>query len=116
MTTRPPVEIIFLPYFLKALKHLKKKYPGILSDLKTLTNRLEQAETPGDQIQGTKYTTYKVRLQNTDAKRGKSGGFRVIYYIKTSKRVFLLTIYSKTEQADISPEKLRRIIEEFEAE
>jgi mRNA-degrading endonuclease RelE of RelBE toxin-antitoxin system len=116
MTTKPPVEIIFLPYFLKALKHLRKKYPHISSDLKTLINRLEQAETPGDQIQGTKYTTYKVRVQNTDAKRGKSGGYRVIYYIKTSERVFLLTIYSKTEQADISTDEIRRIIKEFESE
>jgi mRNA-degrading endonuclease RelE of RelBE toxin-antitoxin system len=55
--------------------------------LKTLVNQLEQGETPGDQIQGTGHSVYKVRLPNTDAQRGKSGGYRVIYYLKTSSKV-----------------------------
>ncbi len=40
-------------------------------------------ETPGNQITGTDYTLYNVRVKNSDSRRGKSGGYRIIYYIKT---------------------------------
>lgn len=35
-------------------------------------------------------------------------------YIKTKLKIILVTIYSKTEQGDISAEKIRRIISDFE--
>jgi len=40
--------------------------------------------------------------------RGKRGGARVIYYHLTSREQFyMLLIYSKNEQDDLSPEQLR---------
>jgi mRNA-degrading endonuclease RelE of RelBE toxin-antitoxin system len=36
--------------------------------------------------------------------------YRLIYYFKTPTPIILLTIYSKLEQADISAEKIRRIL------
>jgi mRNA-degrading endonuclease RelE of RelBE toxin-antitoxin system len=58
-------------------------------------------------------TTYKVRLPNPSAGRGKRGGFRVVYYIKRADIVLMLTIYNKTQRSDIAPEQIRRIIEEY---
>jgi mRNA-degrading endonuclease RelE of RelBE toxin-antitoxin system len=58
-------------------------------------------------------TIYKVRIRNRDAARGKSGGYRVIYYLKTSSAVILITIYSKTEQSDITSVKIKQILSEF---
>lgn len=113
MTNRPQIEVIFLPYFLKALKHLRRRYPRIAADLKTLTDQLETGETPGDRIQHVGHIVYKVRLRNTDSQRGKRGGYRVIYYVKTQSRIFLLTIYAKTRLADIHVEEIRRIIDEM---
>jgi mRNA-degrading endonuclease RelE of RelBE toxin-antitoxin system len=72
------------------------------------------AKPLGDQIQGVGYTTYKACVKNSDARRGKSGGYRVIYYIRTTDRLILLTIYAKTKQTDISVEEIRRIIDEVE--
>lgn len=72
------------------------------------------AKPLGDQIQGVGYTAYKARVKNSDACRGKSGGYRVIYYIRTADRLILLTIYAKTKQTDISVEEIRRIIDEVE--
>jgi len=46
--------------------------------------------------------------------KGKSGGYRVIYYLRTVTLVTLIMIYSKTEQTDIDPETIRRLIEELE--
>jgi len=38
----------------------------------------------------------------------------VIYYLKTATAVILVTIYSKTEQSDISAAKIKKILTEFE--
>jgi len=57
-----------------------------------------------------------VRVPNRDVRRGKSGGYRIIYYLQTQADIILITIYSKTEQADISAAQIRRIVSEFETE
>ncbi|QXD17219.1 type II toxin-antitoxin system RelE/ParE family toxin [Rhodocaloribacter litoris] len=54
-------------------------------------------------------------MRNSDAQRGKSGGYRMLYYLKTPERIILVTIYSKTEQGDITAEEVRRIIRAHEA-
>ena len=38
----------------------------------------------------------------------------MIYYLQTSHSITLITLYSKSEQSDISVTELRRIIREFE--
>lgn len=38
----------------------------------------------------------------------------MIYYLQTSRSVVLITLYSKSEQSDISTTEVRRIIREFE--
>jgi len=47
-------------------------------------------------------------------RRGKSGGFRVIYYVQLSDRVILLTIYSKSDETDISIAEIRQLVMEAE--
>ena len=55
------------------------------------------------------------KLRWAFAGRGKSGGARVIYYYKRSQsEIWLLTIYSKNEVANIPGHMLRRIAEEIE--
>lgn len=61
-------------------------------------------------------TLYKVRAANSDSQRGKSGGYRVIYYLKTDTRRILVTIYAKSDQEDIAPETLDRLMDEVERE
>ena len=63
------------------------------------------AKPPGDHVKGTEHGVYKVRLKSTDIPKGKRGGYRVIYYLKTATRVVLLAMYAKTEQADVPPLK-----------
>ena len=97
----------------KDVKHLKRKYPAVTSQLHKLIDQLERDERPGDKIPAVGHDVYKVRLPNPSAQRGKSGGFRVIYYVQVADSVFLLRIYSKTEQTDISAEEIRRIVAEI---
>lgn len=101
--------------FKRQLKRLNRKYRRIRSDVEPIITQLEAGETPGDQIQGTGYTVYKVRVKNSDAQRGKSGGYRIIYYLATQDSVLLVSIYSKTEQSDIDDAEVARIISEEES-
>lgn len=68
---------------------------------------------PGDKIPGADFPVYKVRIQNSDIDKGKSAGYRAVYYVRTATRIFLVTLYSKTEQSDIRVEVINRIIREL---
>jgi hypothetical protein len=48
--------------------------------------------------------------------RGKRGGIRVIYYLRTAHgEVWMLTLYAKNEAESIPAHMLRRIKEEIDA-
>lgn len=59
---------------------------------------------------------YKIRLAVKSKGRGKSGGLRVISYLdvavvmENEERLFLLTIYDKSDTETISKEEIRRMI------
>jgi mRNA-degrading endonuclease RelE of RelBE toxin-antitoxin system len=105
--------ISYTPEFKRNLRILAKSYRSIRTDITPLLEQLESGELPGDRVQHTQHLVYKVRVPNSDAQRGKSCGYRVIYYLNTSTSVVLITIYSKLEQGDISSEAIRNIIDEY---
>jgi mRNA-degrading endonuclease RelE of RelBE toxin-antitoxin system len=44
--------------------------------------------------------------------RGKSGGARVIYYVRVSRdRIYLLDIYRKGDKSDLSPQERKALAE-----
>ncbi len=106
-----PVRIEFTPEFKRNIRRLSKKYRSIRSDIQPVLDQLVRGETPGDRIVGTRHVVYKVRAGNSDLGRGKSGGYRLIYYLVTESSIVLLTLYSKTEQGDITSDEIVRIIE-----
>lgn len=108
------IEVIASPTFNRNTRSLKKKYRNVLKDVDPLLEQLENGETPGDQVVGTGYSVFKVRVKNSDNQKGKSGGYRVIYYLKTADKTLLLTIYSKSELDDVAAEDLIAIIEEYD--
>jgi mRNA-degrading endonuclease RelE of RelBE toxin-antitoxin system len=71
----------------------------------------------GDEIPGTGGVR-KVRWSRRGA--GKRGGVRVIYYFYNERRpVYLLTVYPKAKQDDLTPEQRKiivRIVAEIRAE
>ena len=92
MRPKPTIGVSFTPEFKRNIRGLAKKYPRIRSDVQPLIEQIQHGEFIGDQVQGTGYTIFKVRIRNRDASRGKSGGYRVIYYLKTTTTVILITI------------------------
>lgn len=107
-------EIVYTPEFKRNLRRLLKKYRHIKSDVQPIIQDLLQGSTPGDQIPDIRYEVFKVRAKNSDAAKGKRGGYRIIYYRPSGGPIVLITIYSKTEQSDITAAEIRRIILECE--
>jgi mRNA-degrading endonuclease RelE of RelBE toxin-antitoxin system len=108
-----PRQVEFTPEFKRNLRALAKKYRHIRTDVQPVIDQLLAGEIIGDQVPGVDYTIFKVRVRNSDLQKGKSSGYRIIYYLKTETRLILVTIYSKLEQADISAREIRRILKEF---
>ena len=111
----PKKKVTYTSEFKRNLKQLAKKYRKIRSDLDPIIDQLADGHRPGDQVAQVKYEVFKVRVKNSDSQKGKSGGYRVIYYLKSELEVVLITIYSKSEQADIGANDIRSIILEFDA-
>ncbi len=110
MTNKPSRVVVFAPTFRRSVKNLRKKYPRIQQDVQPLIERLAGGETPGNLVPSTGNAVYKVRLPNRDAQRGKSGGYRVMYYLQTKERIILLTMYAKSDQTDISAGTIQDLI------
>jgi mRNA-degrading endonuclease RelE of RelBE toxin-antitoxin system len=108
------VRLAYTSEFKRNLRALARKYRSIRSDLQSVIDQLQSGEIIGDQITGTRFTVFKVRVRNSDIRKGKSSGYRLIYYLETPTSIALVTIYSKLDQGDISPQQLRRILKEFE--
>lgn len=108
------VQIEFTPEFKRNLRALAKKYPQIRSDIQPVIDQLQDGEVVGDQVTGTDYSVFKVRVKNSDIQKGKSSGYRMIYYLKTPAKIILVTIYSKLDQADIAAKQIRKILKEFD--
>jgi mRNA-degrading endonuclease RelE of RelBE toxin-antitoxin system len=104
------IQVEYTSEFKRNIRQLSKKYRHIKSDVQPIINALESGETPGKIIRGIRHNVFKVRAKSTDIHKGKRSGFRLIYYLKTRSNVILLTIYSKSEQGDISAERISVII------
>ncbi|MEL4894389.1 type II toxin-antitoxin system RelE/ParE family toxin [Crocosphaera sp. Alani8] len=111
-----PISIYLTSRFKKDLGKLSKLFRSIREDLVPLIDQLQGGETLGDLIAGVKYQVFKVRLKNRDIQKGKSAGYRVLYYLKKETNIILATIYAKSDQADIENKVIESIIEQFEQE
>ena len=105
--------IFFARRFKQDVRELSKQYRHIRSDLQTTLEEIAQGNLIGNQISGVGYPVFKVRIKNSDINKGKSGGYRLIYYIQSSEVIIMITIYSKSDQADISTKEIREIIADY---
>jgi hypothetical protein len=118
-------KIIAIDNFRREAKWLVKKFPSLKSELETLQNDLLQNPRLGTLIHE---NIYKIRLAVKSKGKGKSGGMRVITYVveveiqieevenDSEITIFLVSIYDKSDQANISEKELRGMIDEINAE
>jgi len=103
-------------FFAQTSKKLQKKYPHIKDDLTPLVKKLKQGVLEGDRLQGFEGNIYKVRVASSDQKKGKSGGFRVVYYaITEDEEINLIFIFPKAYQANLNPNQIKKIKQLVEA-
>ncbi len=111
---RQPIQIELTPRFQRDLRTLGKRYRNIRNDIQPVIEQLQAGELPGDRIPGMDHEIFKVRIKNSDIQKGKSAGYRAIYYLKTSDSIVLVTIYSKSDLSDIAAETVREILGQYE--
>ena len=96
------------------LKRLARKYRRLGTDYAVLLSELRADPRAGEAIPGFADQVFKIRLASSDMKKGKSGGFRVIYYLDEAAHiVWLLTIYAKSEQENPNPVELQDALAEL---
>lgn len=94
--------------FEKQAKKLIKKYPSLKNELFELIDHLEKEPQQGTPIGK---SCYKVRIAIASKGKGKSGGARIITnFIITEKTVYLLSIYDKSEQENLTDKELEALL------
>ena len=100
--------------FEKEFKKLAKKYPSLKDDLTKLVKELELNPLLGTPIGK---SCHKIRMAITSKGKGKSGGARVItLVIIASERLYLLSIYDKSDKENISDSELLDFIDQIPEE
>ena len=107
-------EVHLTETFQKSIKALKKKYPRVKHDLLDQINALEKDPTTGDHIPGWHKEIWKARVASTDVKKGKRGGFRLIYFWKDGEtEIYLLVVYFKGEKTDITKKEIDTLLKKL---
>ena len=102
-------DIIATEPFERKLKRLAKKYKSLASDLASVIDDLIENPTLGTLIGK---DCYKLRIAISSKGKGKSAGARMITYVRIVKQtVFLMDIYDKSEQANITDKELQMLID-----
>ena len=109
------INIDLTPEYKRNLKKLAKKYRNIRFDISSIILDLQQGNISGDRLGGfgLDIYIYKVRIKNSNIKKGKSAGYRLIYLLESETSILLLTIYSKSKQEDITFNDIKSILNEY---
>ena len=67
--------------FIRDIKSLQKRFPLMELDVKACRREIESGEILGDRVTDIGAVVYKTRLPNRSARRGKRGGFRLLYVL-----------------------------------
>ncbi len=103
--------IIFTLNFERDLKRLVKKYPPFRKDMAELVASLKENALQGSEPFP---NVRKIRLSITGKSRGKSGGARVIIYVRIEKeQVYCLYLYDKAEISDIPDHEIKDFVKEL---
>ena len=94
--------------FKKEAKKLTKKFPSLKQELTVLFTELETNPTMGSPLGN---DIYKIRLAIASKNKGKSGGARVLSFVKiTATTVLLFSIYNKGDIDNLSDKEIQNLI------
>ncbi|TYR36918.1 hypothetical protein FXV77_06990 [Sphingobacterium phlebotomi] len=105
-------KVITIRAFDKQAKRLLKKYPSLKTELIELATVLKNNPVLGTELGN---NCYKIRIGIASKGKGKSGGARVIsHFYVLDDTVILLSIYDKSEQANISDKQIITLLKQID--
>ncbi len=108
---------VYLPAFFKqSLKLLTRRFPHVREDVCAAIDEILRYPMLGVVIPGTGGVR-KLRVRSTDLKRGKSGGFRLLYIVLSDRELICpLLIYAKSDRKDVTRRELRALLVDLKQE
>ena len=103
--------ILYTPEFSKEIKRLLKKYPSFKKDFSLLLQSLQQHPLQGFSL-GNNF--YKIRLAISGKMSGKSGGARIISFVKIiDEEIILISLYDKSLKETLSDKEIKERLNKF---
>ena len=97
--------------FKKEAKKLIKKYASLRSEIIELGKELSKNPTLGTPLGN---DVYKIRLAIASKNKGKSGGARIISFVKIiDETVFMISIYNKGERDSITDKEIQELLKGY---
>jgi mRNA-degrading endonuclease RelE of RelBE toxin-antitoxin system len=94
--------------FKKEAKKLAKKFPSLKQELGSLFTQLQTNPTMGTPLGN---DIYKIRLAIASKNKGKSGGARVLSFVKvTATTVLLFSIYNKGDVDSLTDKEIQNLL------
>lgn len=108
--------VVYGQVFKRNLKRLEKKYPQVRDDVRDAIRVLQDRPRLGDVIPASGGAR-KLRVRNRDARKGKRGGYRLIYVVDDipERVLYMLMLFSKSEQEDVATGDVRVALDEAAA-
>ena len=102
------LEVVRVKTYEKAVIKLRKRFVHIEDDVELFLSTMSKIDDLGVHLGN---GTYKVRIANSDKKSGKSGGYRLISYLKlVDNELYLLYIYDKSDYENISEQEIDNLV------
>lgn len=107
-------KVVLTTRFKRNVERLVRRFPHVKEDVRIAIQTLAQTPRLGVVIPGGEGIR-KLRLRNTDLSRGKSGGYRLLYYVEDQpgQTLYLLLLYAKSDQDDITRQELQQLLDEL---
>ena len=83
-----------------------------MDEIESPTAELRRGERPGDLYRGMGIVVYRVRRANKSGGTGKSGGFRITYYIHSEEAVALLAISQRKDAPHLTKYEIDQLLRE----
>jgi len=107
-------DIVLASSFKRSVKQLARRFRHVKDDVRLAVQVLLQSPTLGVTIPGSSGVR-KLRVRNTDLPRGKSGGYRLLYWVQEqpTAAIYLLLLYSKSDRDDVTRQELQKLLQEL---
>lgn len=97
--------------FKKEPKKLIKKYASLRGEIANLGKDLAERPTMGTPLGN---DVFKVRIPIASKNKGKSGGAKIISFVKIiNETVYLLSIYSKGSKDNITDKEIEELLKHY---